>query len=123
MQPDIDELYAVLRDWAVASSYDTYTALSHAYRARTGDWHEPHGSWDAPLGELNRRIHVSLRGPALSALVVLRREDGSKGQPGGKFWASAPNVPSRPSTEMQRLAEWSRIVKEVHAFPWPQALP
>ena len=119
MSPRLDDIYAILRGWAIAKTIDTYTSLSHAYKARTGDWFEPHGTWDAPLGELNRRLQSRIHAPALSALVVLK----SGGEPGGLFWGCAPNVPARPSTDIQRLAEWSKIVATVHAFPWPRALP
>ena len=77
-----------------------YLALSHAYQERTGDWFEPHGSWDKPLGKLNNRLAVA-RAPALSALVILKEEN----EPGGKFWGCAPNVPNRPSNEMDRITE------------------
>ena len=117
--PDGDDLYAVLREWAIARRVHTYLELSQQYQARTGAWFEPHGSWDAPLGSLNQRVHDALDAPALSALVVLK----DKGQPGGAFWGCAPNVPPRPKGDVERLAEWSRIVGAVHSFSWPPALP
>jgi hypothetical protein len=118
-EPDLDEVYAILRLWAVAEKYRTYGELSQEYRARTGQWFDPHGSWDAPLGALNTHIHASFGGPALSALVVLKIEK----EPGGGFWGCAPNVPSRPKTPDDRFDEWSRIVKEVFAYEWPATLP
>ncbi len=118
MTPNLDDLYLVLRQWAAGRKPQTYTQLSQAYQAQTGDWFEPHGSWDTPLGTLNNRLHA-IGAPALSALVVLQ---ASK-EPGGLFWASAPNVPPRPKNDVVRLAEWSRIVKDVLAYPWPSVLP
>lgn len=118
MKPDIDNIYAVLRQWAVAGKPQTYTQLSHDYLARTGEWYEPHGSWDAPLGELNTHL-ASVGAPALSALVVLHETK----EPGDGFWGCASNVPPRPRKDIDRLAEWSRIVKAVICFSWPVALP
>jgi hypothetical protein len=118
-KPNIDDVYKVLRVWAAAQQIHTYTELSGAYQARTNDWFEPHLSWDAPLGELNQRLYDAIGAPALSALVALKTEQ----EPGGSFWGCAPNVPARPATDIARLAEWARIVKDVHAYSWPVALP
>lgn len=117
LTPNIDELYAILREWAIQKKINTYTELSRAYQTRTGSWFEPHGSWDHPLGELNQRLSGS-GAPALSALVVLKRAQ----EPGAAFWGCASNVPPRPPSDMQRLAEWARIVKDVHSYRWPSAL-
>ncbi len=117
--PNLDDLYVVLRAWALAKQRRTYTELSHQYQARTGHWFEPHGSWDRPLGALNQRLHSAIGAPALSALVVLK----DVGEPGAAFWGCAPNVPPRPRSEIDRLAEWSRIVGDVHAYDWPLAPP
>jgi hypothetical protein len=121
MAPNLDDLYLVLRAWAVAKQNQTrtYAELSQDYKVRTGDWFEPHGSWDQPLGELNRRLHAAARAPALSALVVL----GATKEPGGGFWGSAPGVPPRPTNDLARLTEWQRIVKAVLKYPWPPVLP
>jgi len=116
--PDLDHLYAVLRGWAVGDGPHTYTDLSNAYLARTGEWFEPHGSWDEPLGELNNRL-ATVGAPALSALVILK----GKNEPGGNFWGCAPNVPTRPSTVEARITEWNRIVTAVRIHAWPEALP
>lgn len=118
LPPNIDDLYVILRGWAVAKKYGTYLSLSKEYEARTHEWFEPHGSWDAPLGNLNLHLHEH-GAPALSALVVV----GEKGEPGGGFWGSAPSVPSRPKKDLDRVAAWSEIVKKVHAYPWPPSLP
>lgn len=117
-EPSLDELYDILRIWSVAQKYRTYSELSRAYQQATGDWFDPHGSWDAPLGQLNVRLS-SIGAPALSALVVLK----DSGEPGGNFWASAPNVPTRPARDIDRVAEWSRIVKDVFCYSWPARLP
>jgi hypothetical protein len=118
MTPDLDELYAVLREWAVAGKSQTYGELSRAYEARTGDWFEPHRSWDAPLGKLNNRL-AAVGAPALSALVILKNTK----EPGGRFWNSAPNVPERPQNDTARLSEWERIRKDVLTYQWPPTLP
>jgi len=119
--PNLDDLYVVLRAWAVAKpgQINTYTELSKQYQTRTGDWFEPHGSWDQPLGALNKQLH-GIGAPALSALVVLNKDPP---EPGGGFWGCAPNVPPRPKADIQRLADWSRIVAAVHGYAWPAALP
>jgi len=116
--PDLSTTYNILCDCAAARSRLTYTELSEAYMKRSGDWHEPHGTWDEPLGELNRRVHAA-GCPAISALVVLK----ATSQPGGRFWGSAPNVPPRPKNDMARLTTWQAILKAVHAFPWPATVP
>ena len=113
-----DELYAVLRDWAVARKPQTYGQLSRAYQARTGDWFEPYRSWDAPLGRLNNLL-AAVGAPALSALVIVEKTN----EPGGGFWDCAPNVPKRPQEDSARLSEWNRILKDVFAYQWPPTLP
>lgn len=118
MKPDIDHVYAVLRQWAAAGKPQPYTQLSHDYHARTANWFEPHGSWDVPLGELNSHL-AAVGAPALSALVILQ----GKNEPGAGFWGCAPNVPHRPRNDIQRLTEWSRIVQVVIGFNWPPVLP
>lgn len=118
MTPNLDELYAILRQWAVAGTPRTYGDLSRAYQAKTGDWFEPHGTWDLPLGSLNNRL-AAAGAPALSALVILQ----DKNEPGGGFWGCAPNVPHRPQDKNTRVTEWDRIVKAVLAYPWPPILP
>jgi hypothetical protein len=116
--PNLDDLYVVLRSWALAKQMHTYTDLSREYQTRTGDWFEPHGGWDASLGALNQRLH-SANAPALSALVILKDAK----EPGSGFWGSAPSVPPRPKGEVERVAEWSNIVATVHGYAWPLALP
>lgn len=116
--PDVEEVYAILRGWAVAGRYHSYLELSKEYQVRRGVWFEPHGSWDKPLGRLNERLHHA-GAPALSALVVL----GESQEPGGGFWGCAPNVPPRPKSETARIAAWSQIVKAVFAYAWSSVLP
>jgi hypothetical protein len=111
---DIDALYAILADVARQGRQITYTELSHAYAAVKGKWHEPHGSWDDPLGELNRSLD-SLGWPALSAVVVLQ----ATREPGGRFWGCSPNVPQRPRHADARKELYQQIRADVHAAPWP----
>lgn len=118
MTPNLDDVYAILRNWAMGRGPQTYGDLSLAYQLRTGIWFEPHGSWDSPLGELNNRL-AAIGAPALSALVILRDAN----EPGGGFWGCAPNVPRRPQNEIERLAKWSSIVAEIRAYAWPENLP
>jgi hypothetical protein len=116
--PDLDELYGILRAWAIAGRPQSYGDLSRAYHGRTNDWFEPHGTWDRPLGELNNRL-AAVGAPALSALVILH----DKNEPGGGFWGCAANVPHRPHDEIARISEWNRIVTAVLAYEWPSRLP
>ena len=118
MKPDVGNVYVVLRQWAAAGKPQTYKQLSLDYHTRTGEWFEPHGSWEAPLGELNNLLALA-GAPALSALVVLQDTK----EPGDGFWGCASNVPSRPKKDIDRLAEWSRIVSDVIKFQWPATLP
>jgi hypothetical protein len=114
---NLDDLYMILRTWALAGRPQTYKRLSEAYQAQTGDWLHWHGSWDEPLGAINNRL-AAVGAPALSAVVILLDQN----EPGGEFWGCAPNVPPRPRTDHARLAEWTRILNEVRAYPWPQTL-
>jgi hypothetical protein len=118
---NLDDLYVILRAWAVAKpgKIQPYSELSRQYQARTSEWSDPHGSWDVPLGALNQRLH-EIGAPAISALVVLKKDPP---EPGAGFWASAPSVPPRPKSDVARMSEWAKIVKAVHAHPWPLSLP
>ena len=118
MKPDIGHIYAVLRQWAIAGEPRTYTQLSLDYHARTGEWFEPHGSWGAPLGELNNHL-ASVGAPALSALVTLKETN----RPGGEFWGCAPNVPPRPKNDDDRDEAWCHILDSIGKFDWPTSLP
>ena len=55
-EPDLHEVYAILREWAMAGTPQAYGDWSRNYQKRTSHWFEPHGSWDAPLGKLNERL-------------------------------------------------------------------
>jgi hypothetical protein len=114
---DFDALYVIL---AVVAHHDqlTYSELSHRYYDATQDWHEPHGSWDEPLGQLNQMLHA-VHWPPLSAVVVLQGTGG----PGGGFWESSPNIPAQPADDVQRIALYAQILGQVHAAPWPAAFP
>jgi hypothetical protein len=118
MNPVLEHVYAVLRQWAATGRPQTYRQLSDDYHALTGVWFQPHGNWDAPLGELNNHL-ASIGAPALSALVILQGQN----EPGGGFWGCAPNVPHRPRNDIQRITEWNRIVQDVIAYNWPLTLP
>jgi hypothetical protein len=117
-KPDIDELYQVLREWAVSGQPKCYGDLSREYHDRTGEWFAPHGSWYGPLGALNSRL-AATNAPPLSALVILK----NKKEPGGGFWGCAPNVPPRPRDENDRRAEWNHILDAIRAYSWPPRLP
>ena len=118
MDVNLADMYVILAAAARNGGQLTYTQLSQKYFDRTGDWHEPHGSWDLPLGELNRDLHV-LRWPPLSAVVVLKETQ----EPGGLFWESSSNIPSRPSNDIAQIAAYSQILGQVHAAHWTDELP
>jgi len=118
MTPNLEDLYSILRNWALAKKPRTYGDLSRAYQERTGVWFEPHGNWDRPLGELNNRL-ATIGAPALSALVILQGAN----EPGGGFWGCSPNAPRRPANEIERLEKWNSILEEVRAYSWPENLP
>ena len=63
--PSVDVVYLILKRWAERRRYRFYSDLSHDYAAETGHDFPAHGTCDAPLGELNRRLHASGL-PALS---------------------------------------------------------
>ena len=117
MPIEISILYSILRDIASRPDIITYSELSHAYYAATNEWHDPHGSWDFPLGELNIRLH-DLGLPPLSAVVVLNETK----EPGGRFWGSTPGIPPRPNNDLERTISWSNIVNAVQATRWPCAI-
>lgn len=118
MKADLGIVYKILRSWAIAGKPQTYRDLSTQYQLQTGEWYEPHGSWDSTLGELNQVLADS-GAPAISALVILKE----KNEPGGGFWGCAPNVPQRPKDEADRITEWLRIVGDIKAFSWPATIP
>lgn len=120
---NFDALYAILADVARDQGLLTYGELSNSYLAATGDWHEPHGSWDAPLGQLNVMLH-GVQWPPLSSVVVLQTRDGGHGEPGGGFWESSPNIPARPADALSRTAVWGQLLNEVYEdVTWPATIP
>ena len=122
---DFEALYAILAAVARSNPNDgllTYSQLSQRYFDATQDWHEPYGSCDAPLGQLNRILHA-VSWPPLSAVVVLKTRDGGFGEPGGGFWESSPNIPARPADALARTAEWGRLLNQVYAVIWPATIP
>ena len=96
----------------------TYGDLSNQYRAITQDWHDPHGSWDEPLGDLNNDLDA-LGWPPLSVVVVLQESR----EPGGRFWQSSPNVPARPRNDLERTILYGQILAQVQVAPWPTEIP
>lgn len=117
-----EAIYAILAEVARNQGQLTYTDLSRRYYGATGDWLEPHGSWDVPLGQLNQMLH-DVKWPALSAVVVLQAQGGGCGEVGGGFWESSPNVPARPANNWNRIELYVEILAEVHATPWPATIP
>jgi len=116
MDINLETLYAILIEVARSGGQVTYGELSEKYYDKTKDWHEPHGSWDKPLGDLNK----ILKGwPPLSAVVVLQ----DVGEPGGGFWESSPSVPARPGNDINRIGLYGKLLGQVHATAWPTAIP
>jgi hypothetical protein len=117
MSPNLEELYLVLREWAQSRKPQTYKALSESYYKRTGDHVPWHGGWDVPLDTINKRL-AAVGAPAISAVVILQDQN----EPGGRFWGCASTVPPRPRTDSDRIATWTRILDDVHAYKWPPTL-
>lgn len=50
MPIDLSHIYAILSRIATEQRRPAYySELSQVYADRTGEYHEPHGSWDGPL--------------------------------------------------------------------------
>jgi hypothetical protein len=113
-----DDLYAVLVQWAKKGTPKTYSQLSIDYCKHTGVLLAPHGTWDAPLGELNNRLHLA-GAPALSALVIVKETN----EPGAGFWGCSPNVPMRMHDDKKRITAWIHILQKVTSFNWPPLCP
>lgn len=118
MKPDVGAVYSILRSWALRGGPKSYSDLSAEYQSLTGAWHEPHGSWDSTLGELNSLL-ATVGAPALSALVILKGAN----EPGAGFWGCAPNAPRRPKDALDRLTEWNKVVSQIKAYKWPSTIP
>jgi hypothetical protein len=115
-------LYHILASISGQRELLTYGDLSRAYHDATGEWHEPHRSWDQPLGQLNTQL-CEAGWPPLSAVVVLQSPDGAFGEPGAGFWQSSPNVPARPANPTDRTVMWAGLLEQVHRSQWPATLP
>jgi hypothetical protein len=118
LNPDIQNIYNILVDWAENAGPQPYKKLSEDYQNLTGQWYEPHGSWDKSLGEINTRLSA-IGAPAITSLVILK----GKNEPGGNFWGCADNVPQKPMNDSERISTWLEIVKEVKGYDWPTTLP
>ena len=111
-------LYGILRGVAQSNGVIAYTGLSNAYLNAEGGSIDPQYGWNEPLGELN----VSLHGagcPPLSAVVISQERN----EPGNGFWGSAPNVPPRPTNEIERLETWHGLLDQVYGHRWPEQFP
>lgn len=117
MNPDIEIIYQILAKWAENKTPKTYKDLSNEYYTMTGEVYSPHGTWDRPLGKLNKML-AEINAPAITALVVL----SSTQMPGGSFWGCAANVPSKPKNTDATIAEWIKILNLVLSYPWPTDL-
>lgn len=117
MEIDIHETYNILVEWARGEGPKYYTNLSDDYRTRTGQWPDPRGSWNNPLGEISKRV-ASMNAPPLTVLVFINGTN----EPGGLFWESASNIPARPSNNEKRHDKVWEMVKEVKLFNWPDDL-
>ncbi len=115
---NLEDLYTILAPVAISKGQITYGQLSDRYYERTHELYEPHGTWDEPLGRLNKELDA-IRWPPLSAVVVLKETR----EPGNGFWESSPNIPARPSDDMARITLYSQILRQVHSAPWPVTKP
>lgn len=118
MSIDLEVMFSILADKSRKKGIMTYTELSDEYYKRTNDAHDPHGTWDEPLGELNRILHA-LNWPPISAVVVLKETN----EPGGKFWGSSPSIPPCPKNDIDRVTTYAKILSRVHAANWPSKIP
>ena len=118
MPIDQNILYEILAQIALLTDVTTYKNLSKLYMRETGEWYEPHGSWEVPLGELNNSLY-QLGWPPLSTVVVLN----GTCEPGVGYWGSCPNIPTRPRNDLDRITEYTKILKLVQKAPWPPLYP
>jgi hypothetical protein len=123
MPIDIGILYQILRNVAASALTIHYSDLSERYRERTGEWYEPHGSWDQALWQINALANQhEPRLPPLSAVVTLKPRPGEQEEPGGLFWGSSPDVPTKPHGKDARILRWAGILRSVHSAAWPHNL-
>lgn len=122
---DLGVLYLVLREVALVRRIISYKQLSVLYFRETGEQHNPHGTWDAPLGDLNAVTHRAGL-PAISSIVTYQIDeddpDSQYGPPGNEYWGT-PGVPPRPRNAGDREIVWLGLVNAVHNAVWPNALP
>ncbi|MFN5297832.1 MAG: hypothetical protein ACK5HA_05995 [Planctomycetaceae bacterium] len=111
-------LYGILRGVAANRGVITYAQLSDAYPNAEGDPINPQYGWNQPLGELNVSLHRA-GCPPLSAVVISQERN----EPGNGFWGSAPNVPPRPTNEIERLETWHGLLDQVYGHRWPEQFP
>ena len=118
---DLAVLYGVLRGVATSKGIISHEDLSRLYHEATGNWHEPQGSWDVSLAELNG--HSRAAGlPPISAVVAGRpRRDDNFEPPTSGFWGS-PGVPAMPRKAADRLLVWMGFVNLTHQAAWPETL-
>jgi hypothetical protein len=118
---DLAVLYGVLRKVAMSKGVISYEDLSRLYHEATGNWHEPHGTWDVPLAEINGHARAANL-PPLSGLVASKSpQEGNFGPPTAGFWES-PGVPAMPRKAADRLLVWMGFVNLVHRATWPETL-
>ena len=118
--PDLNILYVILRQFAQQHLTRTYCQLSEAYRDRTKVWFEPHGSWDWPLDEINKRLDAATpRRPPISAVIINQETR----HPGGGFWGCCSRTHRVLRNNAERGDEHIMILNEVYDTDWPAHLP
>lgn len=117
-EPDERITYDLLRNIVRDGTTRTYGELSQAYRNQTGVWFEPHGSWDAVLDRLNKRLEAADL-PPLSAVIVNQETQ----EPGGGFWGCCARTRNPPRRAEDRRLEHIMILREVYDAEWPRTLP
>lgn len=122
MTISLRDLYAILREACIRKEIIYYSVVSTRYHRRTDEYHEPHGTWDQHLGELNRLAFAEVE-VAISPIVTYKPNDNqSPGPPGHGMWGT-PGVPPCPSGKAAQEAEWHRLVNLAHLQTWPETLP
>ena len=118
---DLAVLYGILRGVATSKGVISHEDLSRLYYQATGNWHEPQGTWNGPLAEVNG--HAKAAGlPPLTAVVADRpRREDNFGPPTSGFWGS-PGVPPMPRKAADRLLVWMGFVNLAHRATWPETL-